>query len=131
MPQNSLIAYSNTGDHYVIELKIAWSDIDLGSGYVPNIGDMHGFGFLCQDHDAGGSREHFMWDIPVNDINLVMVPANWNTITLVEIMPCGESGLSGGDINSDCNTNLDDFVSLFIDWLDCTDPGNISCIDVR
>ena len=119
---------SATADGYVVELKLAWDD--FSASYTPAANDVHGFGLACQDHDAGGVREHFyidygMGEIAMNDLS------TWNTITLVDTLASGENGYYDTDINQDAEVSLLDYAAIADQWLSCTDPEGDDCVNVK
>jgi hypothetical protein len=119
------------GDSYVLEARFAWSDLEVGTtGYNPVAGDIHGFGLACQDHDAGGTREHFLLDFGSGAIAMDDL-STWNTVTLVEEMPLLEAGTSIADLNLDAFVDPIDLKAMAADWLNCTDPMDASCVDAR
>jgi len=130
---NSLIAGSVLSDGYVIEFKLAWSDltsVNGGTAYVPQVNDVHGIGFTCQDHDAGNLRECVMNDYGsgawvMNDLS------TWNTITLVNTLSCGDLGYKMGDLNEDCVVGIADIKAVSTDWLACSEPFEDGCADFR
>jgi hypothetical protein len=45
------------------------------------------------------------------------------------LKPCGEDGYSQVDLNNDCYVDFKDFATLAEDWLKCTDPEELGCVN--
>ncbi|MFI4910154.1 MAG: LamG-like jellyroll fold domain-containing protein [Sedimentisphaeraceae bacterium JB056] len=131
---DSVLSGSVLSDGYVVEFKFAWSDltsVNGGSAYTPQINDVHGIGFTCQDHDADGERECVLLDYGSNETWAMTDLSTWNTITLVDNLTCGDLGYMAGDFNEDCLVNEDDLDNVITDWLGCSDPFVEGCEDFR
>ena len=48
-------------------------------------------------------------------------------VTVIENDFCGEWGFHPGDLNQDCYINLEDFQILALNWLSCSNPGDLDC----
>jgi hypothetical protein len=131
---DSVLSGSVLSDGYAVEFKFAWSDltsVNGGSAYTPQINDVHGIGFTCQDHDADGERECVLLDYGSNETWAMTDLSTWNTITLVDNLTCGDLGYMAGDFNEDCLVNEDDLDTVISDWLGCSDPFVEGCEDFR
>ncbi len=128
-PNNSNIAGSILADGYMIEVRLAWTDIDPNDVYQPAVNDVHGFGLACQDHDAGGLRETFLLDFGSGVVAMSDL-STWNTITLTANQACGDWEYPAGDLNKDCVVDIEDFSFIAAEWLKCTDPGDSACIEL-
>ncbi len=117
-----------TADGYIVELKLAWDDFSVS--YVPAVNDIHGFGLACQDHDAGGVRQHFYADFGAGTLQMNNL-STWNTITLVDTLASGENGYYYTDVNQDAEISLLDYATIADQWLSCTDPEGVDCVNVK
>lgn len=129
-PDHSNIAGSVLADGYMIEVRLAWEDLDPNHVYQPISGHIHGFGLACQDHDAGGLRETFMLDMGKGAFTMHDV-TTWNTVTLTEDLVCGDWGYQAYDVDKNCRVDLDDFALLTQHWLRCTDPAGEGCVNMN
>lgn len=111
---------------YTVELAIPWSDFD---GYVPAVGDRHGFGVILVDYDFG-FLETLMFDFGAGQ-SVINTPGAWNSMILVGADGCGEDGFHAGDVNADCYVDLNDFAELAAFWGTCTQPGGAGCVNVN
>jgi hypothetical protein len=90
----------------------------LGYDELSDINDVRGivFGVYSSLHneDVGDMDEG---TIDIDDIELRVVP------------PCPVQ--LEGDTNNDCDVDIEDLAALVDTWLDCTDPYEEGCVDVR
>ncbi len=60
----------------------------------------------------------------------IRVGTGWGAVTGVT-EACGDLGtIQYYDLNEDCNIDLQDYALLAEDWLSCTDPNTLGCVDV-
>jgi hypothetical protein len=58
---------------------------------------------------------------PISDVKITIIEDD---------LGCGDWGYNAMDFNEDCYVNLEDFVLLALQWLDCTDPADVNCSPV-
>ena len=122
-PVLTQLAVTSGGDKRYYELALSWDDL---GGHAPALGQKHGWGWSCQDHDIGGAREHH-WLSWGNGLVAFLDYGKWNLVELTAGQSCGDWGYELTDSNSDCATDLLDFAQLAADWSKCTDPGMAGC----
>jgi len=66
--------------------------------------------------------------ISSDDTAYALLTAVKLNVTVLENDFCGEWGYLSADLNQDCYVNLDDFQLLASSWLECTNPGDLDCI---
>ncbi len=129
-PKGSLLQGSLHPGHKILEARFPWSDFDFGTGYSPNVNDVHGFGLAFLDHDAGGVQKNYVLDYGSGTFAMTTV-STWNKITLVEEMPFGEAGVSYVDYNNDGKVDFVDYMRLADDWLLCSHPLGVGCVNAE
>lgn len=130
---NSAVAGSVLSDGYVIEFKLDWSDLTTVNGgvsYSPQLDDIHGIGFTCQNHGEDYSRKYVLNDYGSGEWAMTNL-STWNTITLVDSLSCGDLGYKQADFDQNCSVYTEDLDSAASQWLKCSDPFVEGCEDFR
>lgn len=128
-PGNAVKAASSQADGWSFEVAYKWSDLN---GYIPTVGDQHGFvAFLCDNDDNDGIRDTFLYDSGSGDTSVNANPSAYRVVTLTDGIACGDLGFIETDIDGNCIVNLADLAEMAKDWLGCTDPAGIGCVDLR
>jgi hypothetical protein len=131
-PNNAVVASSIMTDGlftlgWSYEAALKWTDF---KGYTPTVGDKHGFAVLMcdQDDSLGSSRDTFLVDIPSSVMTNL---SNYRTVTLTNSLVCGDFGYLENDLDGNCKVDLSDFEKIASDWLGCTDPVGVGCINLN
>ncbi|MFI4912913.1 MAG: sugar-binding protein [Sedimentisphaeraceae bacterium JB056] len=119
----ALLAGQVLADGYIVEIAMPWSEL----GITPVAAQMHGIGFIVVDYDGGSSADTLLYDFNGG----ITVITNWNTARLIAENGCGENGVYPADFNNDCKVNLEDFAVLAENWMVCTDPEIIDCVNLN
>jgi len=68
----------------------------------------------------------------LDDIMVYKGPMTDEAITeIYESYQCGGWGYLPGDVNTDCAVDLGDFAMMAQNWLECTLPADVTCVDAR
>ncbi len=120
---NALMSAQILADGYSVEIAMPWSEL----GVSPLAGQMHGIGFIVVDYDGGTSADTLMYDFT----GAITAIGNWNTAILVGENGCGQNGIYPADLNHDCVVDLKDFAIIAQNWLICTNPEFVDCVNLN
>ncbi|MHB9071804.1 MAG: FG-GAP-like repeat-containing protein [Sedimentisphaerales bacterium] len=109
------------------EMKLKWTSIVGNGGYVPSAADKFGIGILIGDNDASDGVN----DVLLLDVSSMEIPSSYHIASLTNGLVCGDNGYVYGDLNYNCKVNMVDFALFADNWLKCTDPGVVGCVDAR
>lgn len=120
---NALVSGQVLADGYIVEVAMPWSEL----GVSAIAGQMHGIGFIIIDYDGESAADTLMYDF-TGGINVI---ANWNTAVLIGENGCGQNGIYPADFNHDCTVDIKDFAIIAQNWLICTNPEFIDCVNLK
>ncbi len=137
-PDNAIIASGILLDGLIpigwtYEAALKWTD--WNAGYSPIVGDTHGMYHLAIDNDGsiGDTTNRPVTHTFLSDaggLGEITAPAIYRVVTLTSGLACGDLGYVDGDVDGNCKVNLLDFEKIASDWLGCTDPLGVGCVDL-